>query len=68
MYRMDRYHHENPIARYFRKTWKNKLCAITLLAITYAAARLTGEAGAFVIMLMFAVPMFFAGSNWFTNR
>lgn len=68
MYRTDRYHHENRIARYFRRTWKNKLYAIILLAVTYAAARFTGEAGAFVIMLMLAVPMFFAGSNWFTNR
>lgn len=55
------------IAKYFRKTWKNKLCAIALLTVTYSVAKLTGEATAFVIMLMFTVPMFFARSNWFTN-
>lgn len=55
------------IARYFRKTWKNKLCAIALLTLTFSVAKLTGEATAFVIMLVFALPMFFARSNWFTN-
>lgn len=58
-------HRESKIADYFRKTMKNKLYAIVSLALTFVAAKITGDATAFVLAVVFGVPLFFAKTNVF---
>ena len=64
MYRTDRYHRESRIVKYFRRTWKNKVCALALLVPNYYLAKWVGDATGLVVLAMFAIPMFFATSNW----
>ncbi len=45
------------------KTWKNKLCAIVLLAAGYMGVALENDATALVLFAMFAIPLFFAKEN-----
>lgn len=52
-------------ARYIRKTLMNKLYAIAMLAIgVFATIMLEGDATFLVLMMFFAVPMFFSKKNW----
>lgn len=46
------------------KTWKNKLCAIVLLACGYIGVLLENDATALVFFAMIAIPLFFAKENW----
>lgn len=46
------------------KTWKNKLCAVVLLACGYLGVLIEKDATALVFLAMFAVPLFFAKENW----
>lgn len=45
------------------KTWKNKLCAIALLAAGYMGVALENDGTALVFFAMFAIPLFFAKEN-----
>lgn len=46
------------------ETWKNKLCAIGLLACGGVPTLVANDATALVFIGMFAVPLFFAKENW----
>lgn len=46
-----------------KKTIKNKLYALALLLVG-AFSMFDGDATAFVLLLFFAVPLFFAKENW----
>lgn len=43
----------------------NKLAAILMLVISYAVAQLDGDGTAFILMLLFAVSMFFSKDPMF---
>lgn len=51
--------------KYLKRTWKNKLYAVALLAMSYVPVILDNDATAFVWSLMLAVPMFFTRHKWF---
>lgn len=50
---------------YRSRTWKNKLGAVALLALSTAPIFIDGDATALVFMACFAVPMFFSKNDWF---
>lgn len=50
---------------YWIKTWKNKVSAIALLALSSLPIFIDQDATAFVFMCCFAVPMFFTKYDWF---
>lgn len=51
--------------RYLRKTLKQKLYAIAMIAIGVLGAVVPdGDATMLVLMACFAVPMFFSKKNW----
>lgn len=50
---------------YMRKTWKNKVCAIALIGLSYVPVIIDNDGSAFVLMTAFAIPMFFTKSRWF---
>jgi Na+/H+ antiporter NhaD/arsenite permease-like protein len=50
--------------RNIRRTYKNKLVAIALLACSLAPAILDNDGTALLFISMFAVPLFFAKNNW----
>lgn len=43
---------------HLRRTWKNKLTAVAMTAGGAAAASVDGDGTAFVLLLMFALPLF----------
>lgn len=47
-----------------RELLKNKLYALLLVGLSLPIMFLDGDATATVLMLFFAVPMFFAKENW----
>lgn len=49
---------------YMQDTYKNKLTAIVLMAISIVPILLDHDATLFVVMIVFAVPLFFAKDNW----
>lgn len=49
---------------YMQDTYKNKLTAIVLMAISIVPILLDHDATLFVVMIAFAVPLFFAKDNW----
>lgn len=49
---------------YWRRTWKNKVCALALLAIGTVPVIIDQDATALVLMACFTVPMFFSRENW----
>ena len=46
-----------------KKTWKNKLAALGLALVGYLSMLPEKDATAFVFLLMFAIPLFFAKEN-----
>ena len=56
--------HRAKHAGYWMKTWKNKACAIALLALGMVPVYMERDATAFVLMACFALPMFFSKDNW----
>lgn len=46
--------------RHIERTWMNKACAIAFVIAGSIPMALTGDATAFVLALMFAIPLFFA--------
>lgn len=51
--------------KYFRETWRNKLCACALLIAGMFGVILETDATALITMALFAVPMFFSREDWF---
>ena len=49
--------------KYLRRTWKNKAVALFLASLGYFSTFIDGDATAFVFLLLFAVPLFFARRN-----
>ena len=49
---------------YFKRTWKNKITAIIFTIIGYLSMLPEGDGTAFVFLLMFAIPLFFAKENY----
>lgn len=50
---------------YMQRTWVNKVIVLAMLGFTYFATKLTGDATAFVFMLVFFGPLFFVDKNCF---
>lgn len=53
---------------HLRRTWKNKLTAVAMIAGGAAAASVDGDGTAFVLLLMFALPLFAAKENYIGGR
>lgn len=51
------------IVRYFEKTWKNKLCAIGLIAIGLFSACFLKDSTFLVFALFIGIPLFVSGKN-----
>ena len=49
---------------YIKKTWKNKLAAIALTLVGYLSTLPEKDGTAFVFLLMFSIPLFFAKENY----
>lgn len=49
---------------YIQDTYKNKLAAIVLMAISIVPILLDHDATLFAVMIAFAGPLFFAKDNW----
>lgn len=50
---------------YIRRTWINKVAVLAILGITYLGTIWTGDATAFVFMLVFFGPAFFMDKRVF---
>lgn len=50
--------------KYLRRTWKNKVAALGLAQLGYWSTLIDGDATAFVFLMLFAVPLFFARRNF----
>lgn len=51
--------------RYMHRTFKNKLCALALVAVGAVPMIMDRDATAFVFMLIFGGCMFFSNEDWF---
>lgn len=49
---------------YFKRTWKNKLISICLVAVGCISLNATGDITVSVLMLALALPLFFASENY----
>lgn len=49
---------------YLKRTWKNKIVSVMLAAVGYASTLIENDGTAFLFLLMFAVPLFFAKKNY----
>jgi hypothetical protein len=52
------------MTNYFKKTWKNKLVSVLLFFSGCVPIWIDGDGTAFVFLLMFAIPLFFAKNNY----
>lgn len=50
---------------YMTTTWKNKLGAIFMFICGMLGVWVLNDATALVILMLFAVPMFFSSKDWF---
>ena len=49
--------------KYLRRTWKNKVGALALMAVGYLSTFIDNDATAFVFLMLLAIPLFFAKNN-----
>jgi hypothetical protein len=49
--------------KHLRRTWKNKVAALVIAFAGYLSTFIDGDATAFVFLMLFAVPLFFARRN-----
>lgn len=54
---------ESQFKRYMRRTWKNKLCALGMVAFG-SLTTWEGDGTVLVFMIILAIPWFFARTNW----
>lgn len=52
------------LKNYIKRTWRNKLIASLLFIIGYVSMSIAGDATAFVFILLFAIPLFFANKDF----
>ena len=50
--------------KYLKRTWKNKVAALGFAALGYITIGIDNDATAFVFILLFALPLFFATENY----
>ena len=50
--------------QYLKRTWRNKIVAILMVLPALALQQLYGDGTMLVIILMVAVPLFFAKKNY----
>ena len=51
--------------KYLKRTWKNKLVALTLMGIGWLSIGICNDATAFVfVTAVFGIPLFFAKRNY----
>ena len=51
--------------KYLKRTWKNKLVALTLVGIGWLSIGICNDATAFVfVTAVFGIPLFFAKRNY----
>lgn len=55
---------EKKAINYFRRTFKNKLCAALLFMVGLIALGIDSDATSLVFISCIAVPLFFAKENW----
>lgn len=48
---------------YLKRTWKNKVAAIVLMAVGYISMLLDGDGTALVLLTMLSMPLFFMREN-----
>ena len=51
-------------ARYWRRTWRNKLSALALIAISLVPVFIERDGTVLILALLLGIPMFFARENW----
>lgn len=49
---------------YLKRTWKNKVAAVMLMAVGYISMMLDGDGTALVLLTMLSMPLFFARENY----
>lgn len=50
--------------RYLKRTWKNKIVALSLAGVGYLSTLIDGDGTAFIFILLIAIPLFFAKENF----
>lgn len=50
--------------KYLRRTWKNKAVSLALALVGYLSIGIDNDATAFVFLMLFAIPLFFAKRNY----
>lgn len=55
---------ESRFAKYMRRTYKNKLCAIAMIAVGIFSAYILKEASGLLFISIVAIPLFFSRENW----
>lgn len=50
--------------RYWRRTWRNKVSALALIAIGMVPVLIDRDGTFLIVALMLGIPMFFAKKNW----
>lgn len=48
---------------YLKRTWKNKVAAVVLMAVGYISMLLDGDGTALVLLTMLSMPLFFMREN-----
>ncbi len=51
---------------YLKRTWKNKVAAVVLMAVGCLSMKVSGDGTALLLLTMLAMPMFFAKENYIT--
>lgn len=54
--------------KYIRRTAKNKMVALTLIATGLIVRAMTGDATVLLLTLMFGIPLFLARSNYIQTK
>lgn len=52
---------------YIRRTYKNKLCAVTLFVFGLFASCVIKEASALLYISIISIPLFFSKENWIVD-
>lgn len=50
--------------KYLIRTWKNKVAALALAFVGYWSMFILDDATAFLFLMLIAIPLFFARSNY----
>ena len=61
---MNRKIHEGKFVRYMKRTALNKIWSVMMIGLGCGSMLISDDATFLVMMLMIAVPLFFAKENW----